>query len=135
MRLILWLVFIAMLSCAPCKSTYAYSVHEKAKAEEKYEEICSMIENIEKALCDMKQIEEKNETPTAGILSFSNSVHLNKGVWTVSSEGREEMSVVRHIDVTLNGQVADLIRDELRVILKAKLKDLIAERSSITVSE
>ena len=102
------------------------------KQTKEYERLSRLIENIEKALKDFDKINkvEGNVTHTDGSITFSGG-----GFITASGTNFSDVCqpTEKRVDVFLNSDVSELIREDMKAIFKKHLAKLKKQRSALEV--
>lgn len=93
------------------------------KQTKEYERLSRLIENIEKAVKDFDRV---NEIKDNDIYADCNITLKGGTVFFVTTTGR-------HADVFLNSDVSELIREDMKAVLKKHLAKLKKQRNALEV--
>ena len=126
----LLIIILVVVFSLTTNATAGYNVHQKAEAEREYKELDELCKGVSEAITNLeKRRKEMVATRNGTNLLVANAFNISCA--SIATTWNEES--YRHIAVDISGEVADLIRDELRDILKKHLKVLEKKRDSINV--
>lgn len=129
-QLLILIVAIALIGGICLQNINAgYNIHQKKEAEKEYKQLDNMIVNIQDAIKDLNTVKKKKEVSPDNCWLATTSVTLDGTMYVISADN----VLVKHIEVNISGKVTDLIRDELKVLLKKHLGVLKRKRDSINV--
>jgi hypothetical protein len=98
-------------------------VKSLVKATKEFERLQSLIEKIEKYLEDFAKV---NTVSNDGLTVYASCGTLTINGYSLSSSKKEEK-----VSVTIDGSVAELVRDDVVDLLKSKLVELKREQDNL----